>query len=162
MLGKVRGTLDGTPLDKDFPRLPQQKAEVKIDSSGDNIGMFAYATEGWAISNRGWMSTLTFSNLSSTHIAFVDKKNKPVGKAKMSKDLYVELIAPLNINPDQPDQGWVELTAPDGSVSRLALTETANDSGVFKAIVPIISSGKWTISYGYWGFKKSANIVITK
>lgn len=162
MLGKVRGTLDGTPLDKDFPRMVQLQMESKKDSSVDNIGMFAYATEGWAISNRGWMSTLTFSNLSSTRIAFVDDKNKPVGKARIRKVLYAELFAPLNINPDQTDQGWVELTAPDGSVSRLSLTETSNDSGVFKAIVPVTSSGTWTISYGYWGFKKSANIVITK
>jgi hypothetical protein len=162
MLGKVRGTLDGTPLDKDFPRMPQQKSNASNDSSTDNIGMQAYATEGWAISNRGWMSTLTFSNLSSTRIRFVDEQRRPAIKSRFNKILYAELLAPLNINPLQPDKGWVELSAPDGSVCRLSLTETSKDSGLFSAIVPVTSSGEWRISYGYWGFKKTAVIIITE
>jgi hypothetical protein len=162
MLGKVRGTLDGTPLDHDFPRFDHQQTTIKKDSSTDNIGMFAYATEGWAISNRGWMSTLSFLNLQTTGIRVVDKKGKTVKEIKGNQPVYAELTAPLNIHQDQPDQGWIELTSPKGETSRIIVKETMNDSGVFRAVLPLSSAGTWTLSYGYWGFKKTATIMLQK
>lgn len=162
MLGKVRGTLDGTPLDHDFPRFAHQQTTIKKDSSTDNIGMFAYATEGWAISNRGWISTLSFLNLQTTGIRVVDKKGKTVKESKGNQPVYAELTAPLNIHQDQPDQGWIELTSPKGETSRIIVKETMNDSGVFRAVLPLSSAGTWTLSYGYWGFKKTATIMLQK
>ena len=53
-LGLVRGTLDGTPLDNMFPYNPIAGTE------GVN---YAYATEGWAVTNRAWMSTIIFSTI---------------------------------------------------------------------------------------------------
>ncbi|MBA3442914.1 MAG: hypothetical protein H0T92_23975 [Pyrinomonadaceae bacterium] len=52
-LDGVRGTLDGSPLNNAFPYNPKGAA-------GES-----YSTEGRAVTNRAWMSTVTFSTLGS-------------------------------------------------------------------------------------------------
>lgn len=160
MLGKVRGTLDGTPMDKDFPRLVSSRsdtADTKMDY--DKIGGYAYATEGWAISNRGWLATLTFSSLHAIQVRFTDVKGKNVSSASNGSVLIAELRAPLNVDPMTPDTGWVEWMH-NGKTIRLVVTETGNDTGVFRAQLPEASSGSHTLAYGYWGFRKTATIHI--
>ena len=160
MLGKVRGTLDGTPMDKDFPRLESSRsdtADTKMDY--DKIGGYAYATEGWAVSNRGWLATLTFSSLHAIQVRFTDAKGKNVSSASNGSVLFAELRAPLNVDPMTPDTGWVEWVH-NGKTIRLVVTETGNDTGVFRAQLPESASGRHTLAYGYWGFRKTATINI--
>lgn len=114
-LGLVRGTLDGTPLDKDFPRMNQKVDGKMADTATDKIGKNAYATEGWAISNRGWMETLTFANLHSTTIHFVDAAGKIITNTGQHTMVFIRLKAPLNLHPDKVDEAWVELKEGDGN-----------------------------------------------
>jgi len=156
MLGLVRGTLDGTPLDKDFPR--NQSTDIKTSSDGvtDKIGLNAYATEGWATSNRGWLSTLIFSSLHSIGLRIVNASGRTVKTASSNKSIQVELQAPLNVDPYKKDIAWVEQTLEGGKTERIMLTETDTDSGIFRGVLPPAKSKKVVVGYGYWGFRKEA------
>ena len=159
MLGLVRGTLDGTPLDKDFPRYGEVLKQQIADNTGDHIGQDAYATEGWATSNRGWLSTLTFSTLHSITLHVVDASSKKISKVSGNKKAYVELRAPLNLNPSQKEKAWVEKIAEGGKTERIELTETAPDSGVFRALLTPVKGQEIMLGYGYWGFRKETSVV---
>ena len=156
MLGKVRGTLDGTPMDADFPRIKDRVSGSKDSVVSDKIGLDAYATEGWAISNRGWMATLTFSSLHATDIRFSDRKGRTLTETHSRNQINISLRAPLGVDPVRPDSGWVELTSPDGVKSRLVVVETGDDTGVFSTSFKPEKPGTWKASYGYWGFRKEA------
>lgn len=155
-LGLVRGTLDGTPLDADFPRLPHQVTAIKSDTITDKIGSHPYATEGWAISNRGWMATLTFASLHAINIQFVDAAGRPLKRAKKGAAIFIELKAPLDIHPDIPDWGWVELKTGEDKVKRIAVKETGPATGIFRTVMPLSYAKKYVAGYGYWGFRKTA------
>ena len=159
MLGLVRGTLDGTPLDKDFPRYGEVLNQQGADNTGDHIGQDAYATEGWATSNRGWLSTLTFSTLHSITLHVVDASSKKISKISGNKKAYVELRAPLNLNPSQKEKAWVEKIAEGDKTERIELTETAPDSGVFRALLTPVKGQEIMLGYGYWGFRKETSVV---
>ncbi len=160
-LGLVRGTLDGTPLDKDFPRLNAQNQVSSTDGAPtDKIGLNAYATEGWAISNRGWMTTLTFSTLHSTRVNFVNEAGKPIQKAKKADKVFVQLEAALNLNANAVDEAWVELKENGGETTKYKLTETGLNTSIFRTVYPSKKGVKATASYGYWGFRKEANLWI--
>lgn len=159
MLGLVRGTLDGTPLNQHFPEMAKY---IKEDNhQGDNIGNFAYATEGWGISNRGWMTTLTFSTLQSHQVAFVNAQNEVINEAKRGDKIKISLKAALNQDWNKPDAGWVIITTPDGRQEKLTVVETGNNTGVFEAeyVVPKFKKGsKLGVEYGYLGFGKRAEV----
>ncbi len=155
-LGLVRGTLDGSPLNGQFPIIKKIEASVG-KNEGKVFGKNAYATEGWNISNRGWMSTLTFSTLNSQHIKIFDKKYKNnITQAKVGDTIIIELKAALNQNWNKKDIGWVEVNG-----KKIKVEETENNSGIFitKFDVPKGSS-KLNISYGYLGFEKKCLINI--
>ena len=159
MLGKVRGTLDGSPLDKDFPRL-NTVTNFEKDTTTDKIGKDAYATEGWGISNRGWMTTLTFSTLHSIKVNFLDKKGHILTESKARQSIIVELQAPLNVDDNKIDTAWVEISENDGQPQKVKLEETGVNTSVFRAV---LKKNKKTIlkaAYGYWGFRKEAVLKI--
>lgn len=159
MLGSCRGTLEGTPLDGQFPKSNSMTTADDLD----NIGNKCYATEGWAISNRGWMATLTFSTLGSQTVDVVTSEGKPVTAAEAGDKLYVRLKAALNIDWNKKDKGWVEVKIDDKVVQRLPVEETAPNSGLFEGEykVPAVASGKQlTFSYGYFGFDKKAQVTV--
>jgi hypothetical protein len=126
----------------------------------DKIGLDAYATEGWAVSNRGWMATVTFSSLHATDIRFLDRRGNKTEQARAGQSVRIRLRAPLNIETDKPDSGWVELKSPNGKVEKITVMETGADTGIFEASVPVSGSVVWTASYGYWGFGKQALLTI--
>ena len=159
-LGRVRGTLDGTPLDKDFPRLPSQLQADSTEAPIDRIGQNAYATEGWAISNRGWMTTLTFSTLHSIKVSFVDQKGRPITRTNKAKKVFVQLEAPLNLNANAKDHAWVELQPTGGELVKYPLKETGHDTGIFRAEYRPKKGTTATAAYGYWGFRKEASLVV--
>jgi hypothetical protein len=162
MLGLVRGTLDGTPLDKDFPSLQQRTVSTQATPAGDKIGMNAYATEGWAVSNRGWMTTLTFSSLHSTSVTITDRSGSPVKEFSKRTKLYASLRAPLNIDPSKVETAWVMIKKDDQEEEQLILTETSPDSGIFTAPLNTKQVSSIVASYGYWGFRKEARVSKTK
>ncbi len=154
-LGKVRGTLDGTPLDGQFPRPGTSSATSDSTATkGDHIGQDAYATEGWAISNRGWMATLTFAPLGTYRIRVLDGAGKKVLQtAKGSQTVLLELTAALNLDPTKTEAGWVLVHLGGKDTIKVPVAETAPDSGVFTARYKLPSAGtrQLTASYGYWG-----------
>ena len=159
MLGSCRGTLEGTPLDGQFPKSNSMTTTDDLD----NIGNKCYATEGWAISNRGWMATLTFSTLGSQIVDIVTSEGKPVTAAEAGDKLRVRLKAALNIDWNKKDKGWVEVKIDDKVVQRLPVEETAPNSGLFEGEykIPAAASGKQlTFSYGYFGFDKKAQVTV--
>lgn len=159
MLGSCRGTLEGTPLDGQFPKSNSTTTADDLD----NIGNKCYATEGWAISNRGWMATLTFSTLGSQTVDVVTSDGKPVTAAEAGDKLRVRLKAALNIDWNKKDKGWVEVKIDDKVVQRLPVEETAPNSGLLEGEykIPAAASGKQlTFSYGYFGFDKKAQVTV--
>ncbi len=158
MLGRVRGTLDGTPLDKDFPSLQTRITSNDVPVAGDKIGMNAYATEGWAISNRGWMSTLTFSTLHSISVGITDRSGIELKELSKGTKAFVVMKAPLNIDPAKIENAWVLVKIDNREEQKLTVTETAPDSGIFTAPLNTKNVGSIQVSYGYWGFKKQARI----
>lgn len=158
MLGLVRGTLDGTPLDKDFPRVGEVIKVSANETAGDHIGQDAYATEGWATSNRGWLSTLTFSTLHSIKLNIVNAASKKVVNAAGKEPVFAELIAPLNLQPSVVEKAWIEQRIEGGKTTRLELLETGPDTGVFRTALKPVKGKKLIVGYGYWGFRKEAEI----
>lgn len=159
MLGSCRGTLEGTPLDGQFPKSNSTTTADDLD----NIGNKCYATEGWAISNRGWMATLTFSTLGSQTVDVVTSDGRPVTAAEAGDKLRIRLKAALNIDWNKKDKGWVEVKIDDKVVQRLPVEETAPNSGLFEGEykIPAAASGKQlTFSYGYFGFDKKAQVTV--
>lgn len=159
MLGSCRGTLEGTPLDGQFPKSNSTTTADDLD----NIGNKCYATEGWAISNRGWMATLTFSTLGSQTVDVVTSEGKTVTAAEAGDKLRVRLKAALNIDWNKKDKGWVEVKIDDKAVQRLPVEETAPNSGLFEGEykIPAAASGKQlTFSYGYFGFDKKVQVTV--
>lgn len=151
--------MDGSPLDKDFPRLNQAIA-VEKDTTTDKIGKDAYATEGWGISNRGWMATLTFSTLHSIKINVLDISGKSITSAKGNQKFIVELQAPLNIHENKRDTAWVEMIEANSTPKRLKVIETGENTSVFRAIIGKNKKTQLIFRYGYWGFKKEAHLTI--
>lgn len=155
-LGRVRGTLDGSPLDGQFP-IAQKVENIKGKNEGKVFGKNAYATEGWNISNRGWMSTLTFSTLGTHHVKIFDEAyQNQVTEAKLGDTIIIELKAALNQNWNKKDNGWVDVNG-----EKLAVVETGNNTGVFSARYKVKSNqGSIRASYGYLGFGKECVIQI--
>jgi hypothetical protein len=161
MLGPCRGTLDGTPLDSQFP----ERNNLSKKDSLDHIGQDCYATEGWSISNRGWMATLTFSTLDTHRIDVTDLSGKAIQKAKVSDKVIVTLKAALNIDWYKKDKGWVEVCTREGkTIGRVPVVETENNSGLFVGTYPIPACGSRQLifRYGYFGFDVNKTIQINK
>jgi hypothetical protein len=153
-LGPVRGVLDGSPTDAAFPFNPDEAA------SADRPGV--YGTEGWSITNRAWMSTVTFSTLGSHAIRFVDPKTGATRPSlKLGETAHIELRAALNHDPARIETGWIELTS-RGAVRRIAVTETGPDTGRFVAELPVTAEmwGLLVASYGYLAFQKSVAVLV--
>lgn len=155
-LGEVRGALDGTPLDNMFPYLPEQNTE------GVNA---AYATEGWAVSNRAWLSTIVFSTLGSHQLRILDSgREQEITVSKRGEEVIIELRAALNQDWTEVEKGWVFIHAGDEPPRKVEVAETGVNTGVFRAPLaldyPVGSNIK--ISYGYLGFEKRAEIRIQK
>lgn len=61
------------------------------------------------------MATLTFANLHSTTIHFVDAAGKIITNTGQHTMVFIRLKAPLNLHPDKVDEAWVELKEGDGN-----------------------------------------------
>ncbi len=161
-LGLVRGTLDGTPLDSQFP-IAKQVEKIVGENNGQVFGKNAYATEGWCVSNRGWEATTTFSTLGSQQLRLLDETGqKIVNLAKPGQIVTVELKAALNQNWDKADIGWVEIRTGNDKV-KLEVTETGSNTGLFAAKfkIPAEKAGaKLEASYGYFGLGTKATLKI--
>jgi len=160
-LGLVRGTLDGSPLDNQFP-IAKQVEKIIGENNGQIFGKNAYATEGWCVSNRGWEATMTFCTLGSQQIRLFDADYKnEIMQAKPGQTIIVELKAALNQDWNKTDKGWVEIRNGNDDVRKLEVIETGPNTGIFTAKyeLPIGKSRRKTeISYGYLGFEKKAII----
>jgi hypothetical protein len=153
-LGPVRGTLDGSPTDAAFPFNPEEAA------TADRPGV--YGTEGWSITNRAWMATVTFSTLGSHTIQFLDPRTGTPRRAVTRGDtVRIELRAALNHDPSRAEAGWVEVQH-GGVTRRVPVTETGIDTGRFVAdlIVTPDMPAQLVASYGHLAFRKTAAVVV--
>lgn len=157
-LGLVRGTLDGTPLDGQFPRKGVEKKTISAEAT-DAIGKNAYSTEGWCISNRGWLASMTFSTLESQQVRIFDETYKnEIKKVKSGQIITIELKAALNQDWNKVEKGWVDVYCEHQPATKVEVTETGNNTGIFKAHYQIPkekSIKSIVVSYGYLGFEKS-------
>lgn len=151
-LGLCRGTMDGSPTDQAFPYHPDSAALA--DSRG------IYGTEGWAISNRAWMSTVTFSTLGSQEICFKNSKGIVIRQANAGDHVIIELKAALNMDEGKIEKGWC-LLKKGNKTEKIILTETGPNTGIFRVDyhVPTGVAGL-TASYGYMAFEKKAVLTI--
>ena len=157
LLGLVRGTLDGTPLDNQFP-IAKKIEKIDGKNEGQVFGKNAYATEGWCVSNRGWEASITFATLGTHQIKIYDsKKSTEIFSAKQGQQIRLELKAALNQHWDKKDKGWLELRSGDDLIGKIELIETGINTGIFTAdyTIPKMNPGKHSLqfSYGYFGFE---------
>lgn len=162
-LGLVRGTLEGTPLNDQFP-IAKNVEKVVGQNEGQIFGKNAYATEGWCVSNRGWEATVTFSTLGSQQIKLFDAdyKNQIAG-AKSGQTITIELKAALNQDWNKADKGWVEISSGNSSVTKIEVMETGTNTGIFTAkySVPKVKKGaKIKVLYGYLGLGVESVFVV--
>jgi hypothetical protein len=162
-LGLVRGTLDGTPLDGQFP-IAKKMEKITGQNEGQVFGKNAYATEGWCVSNRGWEATVTFATLGTTSLKVFDGNYRnEITTAKSGQTLTIELRAALNQDWNRADKGWIEIGDGSAYISKLEVTETGTNAGIFtgKYAIPKMKKGsELKVSYGYFGFRKSASLTI--
>lgn len=162
-LGLVRGTLDGTPLDNQFP-IAKTVEKIIGQNEGQVFGKNAYATEGWCVSNRGWEATVTFATLGSQQIRLFDADYKnEITQAKTGQTITVELKAALNQDWNKVDKGWVEIRNGNELPQRLEVTETEANSGIFTAKYSLPKAKKGTeieVSYGYFGLGVESTLIV--
>ncbi len=155
-LGKVRGTLDGTPLDNMFPYNPAACTEGTLS---------AYATEGWAATNRAWMTTVTFSTIGSHDLKIFDTRSgNEINEIKAGDSFIIQLRAALNVNPEKVDKGWVVVIINNSQEEKIEVKETGKDTGVFQTkyiASSSIENGTISVSYGYLGMAKKAIINVS-
>jgi hypothetical protein len=164
-LGLVRGTLEGSPLNDQFP-IAKTVEKITGENEGQVIGKNAYATEGWCISNRGWQATVTFATIGSQHIRILNAgHNNEITQATPGQSITVELKAALNQDWNKAEKGWVEIHVGNEPAQKLEVTETGPNTGIFTAEYVVPKTGKAreiTASYGYLGFEKKAVLTITR
>jgi hypothetical protein len=162
-LGPVRGTLEGTPLNDQFP-IAKSIEKTVGSNEGQVFGKNAYATEGWCVSNRGWQASVTFATVGSQHLKLYDGGyQKEIAQAKPGETIVVELKAALNQDWNRIDKGWVEILPGTLAAQKLEVTETGPNTGIFTAkyLVPRLSKGtELKVSYGYFGLGTEAVAVI--
>ncbi|MDP4188785.1 MAG: cellulase N-terminal Ig-like domain-containing protein [Bacteroidota bacterium] len=162
-LGLVRGTLDGTPLDNQFP-IAKNVEKIIGQNEGQVFGKNAYATEGWCISNRGWEATVTFATLGSQQIKLFDAESKnEISQAKSGQTITIELKAALNQDWNKIDKGWVEIKNGNELPQKLEVTETGANSGIFTAKYSVPKTKKGTeikVSYGYLGLGVESVLIV--
>lgn len=161
LLGLVRGTLDGSPLDNQFP-IAKKIERVDGKNEGEIFGKNAYATEGWCVSNRGWEASITFATLGKHQLTISDEKNqKAITSASKGQHIVLTLTAALNQHWDKIDEGWVDVLEKGKYIGRISVIETGENTGVF--------TGKYKLpnkpmvlefSYGYFGFETKASLTV--
>jgi hypothetical protein len=156
MLGKVRGVLDGSPMNSQFPIAPHVEV-TEGKNEGKVFGTNAYATEGWGTSNRGWQATLTFSTLGSQHVKFFDADySKEINESKPGEKVTIELKAAINKDWNKKDTGWILLNG-----KKQEVIETGKNTGIFTMQYEILDTDDTIIaSYGYLGFEKTDSVTI--
>ena len=161
-LGKVRGTLDGSPLDGQFP-IAEKIEVIEGSNEGRDFGKNAYATEGWGISNRGWQATLSFSTLGSHSLNIYNReRTQKIEKANSGDKVTIELKAALNMDTSFKDKGWVMVNYGQNT-EKIEVTETDVNSGIFTAEFKIpkkAKNSKLEVSYGFLGFEKKSTLKI--
>lgn len=166
MLDDVRGTLDGSPLNNAFPYNPKGAA-------GES-----YSTEGWAVTNRAWMSTVTFSTLGSHRLRLLNPTTGgEISSARIGDAVKAELKAALNMDARKVETAYVNVALVDGlNKQRLTVTETGPNTGIFTGMFKASDFTrqtasdnqrqtlirKVTVSYGHLGFEKIAMLTITE
>jgi hypothetical protein len=149
----TRGAMDGSPTNHAFPFRPDSAA------LGDSPGL--YGTEGWGISNRGWMATLTFSTAGSHAVRILNAKGQPITTAKSGDTVTLELRAALNQDWTKPETGYVLIAIGTGELHKVIVMETGPNTGLFRASYTVPAAvTALTASYGYLGFTKKATLTI--
>jgi len=73
--------------------------------------------------------------------------------------------AALNQDWNKAEKGWVEIQMGNEPAQKLEVTETGANTGIFTAQYIVPKTGqrsKLTVSYGYLGFEKKAELTIAR
>ena len=118
-----------------------------------------YATEGWAISNRAWLSTVAFAPIGYQSVRWTTPEGKPLSETRAGEPVRIELRAALNLDPHQAEKGSVLLETTGEEPRLMEVSETGPNTGVFVAEFPAVQ-GSMTASYGYLAFRKAARLAV--
>jgi hypothetical protein len=151
-LGYTRGTLDGSPTNDAFPYNPAMAV------TGDKPGV--YGTEGWALTNRAWLTTVAFATLDTHGVRIIGSDGKAASGVRRGAPLRVELRAALNLDPTKIETGYVDVARAGGAMQRLVVTETGPNSDLFAAPLDTATAGNVTVSYGHMAFRKTASVTV--
>ncbi|MGB3849270.1 MAG: hypothetical protein WA958_04835 [Tunicatimonas sp.] len=156
MLGGVRGTLDGSPADGGFPYNPEHLYGGELDHY--------FHTEGWAISNRAWMSSIVFSTLGSHELRVMNQDRSLADTLNYGDVVTIELKAALNLNWNQRESGTVTVQVDEQAPFAVQVLETGENTGLFTGTLQLNYPQKTRvrISYGHFGFAKSTSLYMRK
>lgn len=149
LLQTARGVLDGSPKETIYPYNP------KAGDPGH--------TEGWVTFNTAWNIGLAYLSSSSTSVSiFDDRFSKELKKARPGDTVGIVLKAPLNFDPGCAEKATIRLRQGNTWI-QLTVTESAEDSNVFKATYTIdrqYSGEALEVSYGYAWHEKTIKIPV--
>lgn len=147
ILQTARGVLDGSPKEPIYPYHPE---------AGD-----PGHTEGWVTFNTAWNIGLAYLSSNSTSIKIYDTQfSSEIDQAKSSDKIGVELIAPLNSDPEAVEQAIVTMEC-DGELTKVMLTETGKNTSRFRATQQITDlADELVISYGLAWHQKAITLSI--
>lgn len=155
-LGGCRGTLEGSPTNGAFPFSPENYT---------NPAEPWYAAEGWAITNRAWLTAVAFASLGRTRVAILDEAGEqPVTSVAPGDCVTVELEAPLPHQGDRADDTAAVWTLDGGPHQHeLMLHRVAPGESRFRAVVtvPFVNHGYWEVHYGAWNLTRPVRIAVT-
>jgi len=149
ILQTARGVLDGSPKETTYPYDPH---------AGD-----PGHTEGWVTFNTAWNTGLAYLSSSRIKLKILDKNfEKEISKAKRGEIIAVQLLAPLNFDPDQIEKATVLLTAGETEIP-IELSESDPGGNLFEGSIMVpadFPKGDAEVSYGFAWHKKHISLKI--
>ncbi len=141
--GKLEGctaVIDANPPESCYPYAPEN-----YDTG---------YTEGWVAYNTAWNDSLAYSAADATAIT-------APASARSGDTVTVTLEAPMNLDPSRAETGFVYLYTADGSEkSRITVTETGPDTGIFTAQVQVPMQQSLVFAYGVGLFEQTAVVTV--
>lgn len=134
------GRIDGSPKEGAYPYSPEAD--------------YGYV-EGWVAYNSCWNAALAYASAADTEVT-VDKNEVSGGET-----VNISLKAPVNMDPQKKEQAFVYISAEDGAIEKISLTELSDDDYIFSGSYKMPEeAGKYTISYGIGNFAQEKTVVV--
>jgi hypothetical protein len=94
-------------------------------------------------------------------VTLLDASEKEIKQTKAGQTVIIELKAALNMDWNKVEKGLVTLKINGKKSDTLEVTETGENTGVFRATYTIpAASRSLQVSYGTMGFAKKAEVIV--